>query len=208
MLNKVLRNKHGWMLAMALLGCALAAKPSYYLVRQQWLNYRAQQWWTHFKQEGQEPRSGDPIAWISSPKAGVNNLILWDVTEENLRKFPSWSRLSAGPQQRGLGMIFGHRDAHFRHLAKLEIGDEVTMEDVEGMHEFRVSEQSIIPREDLGEALIQDKPLDHGLVLVTCYPFRYAGPAPQRLLVWLEPIENAALLDAASVASLEKCVSE
>ena len=92
----------------------------------------------------------------------------------------------AMPDEAGLAMVFGHRDAHFRKLGHLAVGDKLDVDTMRGGQHYRVARIEIVDRDLLQERLRFGARTGHGLVLVTCFPFRYIGPAPQRYLVWLE----------------------
>lgn len=87
---------------------------------------------------------------------------------------------TALPGLQGNVGIAGHRDTFFRELQSLRKEDEITLTTLHGSYRYRVDSTLVVePREiwvlkDTGEAI---------LTLVTCYPFNYVGPAPQRFIV-------------------------
>lgn len=87
---------------------------------------------------------------------------------------------TALPGQQGNVAIAGHRDTFFRGLRNVRLDDEITLTASNGTHRYRVDSMLVVePREvwvleDTGEAI---------LTLVTCYPFNFVGPAPQRFIV-------------------------
>ena len=76
--------------------------------------------------------------------------------------------------------IAGHRDSFFRPLKDIEIGDEFTLETLQGTQAFRVSSIEIVDPSELRVLAPTDTPT---VTLVTCYPFYYVGNAPQRFIV-------------------------
>ena len=82
----------------------------------------------------------------------------------------------------GLGTvgIAGHRDTHFKLLAKVVPGMEVRLVGQSGVYRYRVTSSEIVLPEDVKVLNIGDVP---SLVLVTCYPFRFIGHAPKRFIV-------------------------
>ena len=77
-------------------------------------------------------------------------------------------------------MIAGHRDTHFRLLKHVRQGDQIEIETAAGAFTYRVSGLSIVTPGNTSSLRPSGQPM---LNLVTCYPFYYAGPAPQRFVV-------------------------
>lgn len=90
----------------------------------------------------------------------------------------------------GLGTvgIAGHRDTHFRELSHVRPGMDVRLIDQSGTYHYSVTSTEIVKPEQVDVLDIQSRP---GLVLITCYPFRYIGAAPKRFVV------HAALISVA-----------
>ena len=84
------------------------------------------------------------------------------------------------PGQGGNVGLAGHRDSFFRGLSKLRIGDEITLTTREDTLHYTVESVRIVSPEDV--SVLQDTSYPV-LTLVTCYPFYYVGPAPQRWIV-------------------------
>jgi sortase A len=99
--------------------------------------------------------------------------------ERNIGHLPS----SALPGQGGVCILMGHRDSDFSVLKYAKVGDEfsVSMNGEEFM--YIVSGIEIV-ESDSGLRFISVK--GKNLVLVTCYPFRYSGHAPQKYVVYCE----------------------
>lgn len=184
------------------LGLALCLRPAWHLARRTVLQFRAQNLWQMAKSKGKPLRQDQPVAWLRSPK-GLSTLVLLGASQENLHKFPAWAKDGALPGEDGLGMVFGHRDAQFRKLGTLAVGDPLVLETKTGNICYRVSKIQIVARERLHQSLMNGRSRVNGLVLITCYPFRFAGPAPQRYLVWLEAIEKTRHPEASLVAKNE-----
>lgn len=106
----------------------------------------------------------------------------FDTTEEALDERPGWLNTSAYPGDQGVCVIYGHRNRrHLRALEKAEIGDEITLSTVEG-RSFTYTIVDAYVLDDLSELAISSTE-QAALVLVTCYPFRYSGSAPQKYVV-------------------------
>ena len=81
---------------------------------------------------------------------------------------------------RGNVGLSGHRDTFFRKLGKLHTGDAIWLTTPDGRYEYRVeSFRAAYP----DEAIVLQAIGRPTLTLITCYPFYYVGPAPQRYVV-------------------------
>jgi sortase A len=84
------------------------------------------------------------------------------------------------PGKGGNSGIAAHRDGFFRGLGKIVRGDKVLLQTPSGARTYRVEFTSIVEPDDTRLLAPAGK---EALTLVTCYPFHYVGPAPQRFLV-------------------------
>ena len=122
---------------------------------------------------------------ISTIKRTRSYEIMPDVNENTLKKNIGWLPSSSLPGQEGLCILMGHRDTDFSILKYAEVGDEfiISMSGVD----FKYSVSAI-------EIVNSDSELrfkahsGSTLLLVTCYPFRYSGHAPQKILFYAEKI--------------------
>jgi len=170
-------------------GLFLMARPVYHLARQAWLQQIASQKWAQ-RQTAGPLKSGEPAAWLKAEKAELNTLLTYDASPENLMDYPCISNRGAEPGQTGTLIIQGHRDSHFANLGKLDLGDMLSLEHRDGgLERFRVQDREILSANAL-ETRFPDTQSFNGLALVTCYPFKHIGPAPQRYIVWLKRVEN------------------
>jgi sortase A len=125
--------------------------------------------------------SGAPVIWLRIPGCGIDELVLYQDTLENLNRHPSLA-------QKSPMVILGHRDTHFRKLQHIQLHDSFDLESRDGdLRTYRVSEIEILPAEQMSKR-IENHRDPTSLVLVTCHPFTYLGPAPNRLIVWAQPI--------------------
>jgi len=163
-------------------GSLLVARPAYRNLSRLCLQQMARFNWVR-RDLASTMENGQAVAWIKSDSAGLDSAVLLDGSPQNLLKFPCLSRSGVLPGEAGTVIIQAHRDTHFRGLGKLVSGDPVQLETVAGVvRRYVVSETEIMTRQQLETRFQQNF---EGLVLVTCYPFRYTGPAPKRYLVWL-----------------------
>jgi sortase A len=143
--------------------------------------------WREYRQDPERPaRPGDPGAWLTVPAAGIDRPVFKGDSRENLLRGPCLVEPpTAGPGN--LRVISAHRDLDFRGLEKLSPGDTVRLE-LPGadFQDYRVSEIEILTPAAAAERL-REKAGEDWLVLLTCHPFRYLGPAPRRFLAWARP---------------------
>jgi len=177
-------------------GLALVARPLYHLLR--WKINQAHAWQTwqyylHSSSDGSsEKNSHDnvPVAWLSIPEMDMKTLILAEATEKNLMTYPCLETEVNELTQQGIKVILGHRDMHFRRLQEARPGIDIEMQLRDGSRRFyRVMETEVVSPEMSVERVKQERN-DDWLVLMTCYPFHYIGPAPQRFLVWAKREEK------------------
>jgi len=100
---------------------------------------------------------------------------------------------TALPGEDGNAVLAGHRDGWFRELGNVALGDTVIVTMQSGRFVYRVHTLDIVEPTSVDVLEPTDLP---ELTLITCYPFRYVGPAPQRFIV------KAALV---SCIELEMC---
>lgn len=109
--------------------------------------------------------------------------IMPDVKESTLKKNIGWLPSSSLPNQDGLCILMGHRDTDFSILQYVEIGDELIIHMNDTEYNYSVSAIKIVNSDN---KLRFEADNDSTLVLITCYPFRYSGHAPQKFIVSAE----------------------
>ena len=77
-------------------------------------------------------------------------------------------------------MLAAHRDTYFRRLRGVRPGDDVLVTTLDGIFAYRVDSTLIVPP-DRTDLLAPAR--GRAMTLVTCYPFHWIGPAPDRFLV-------------------------
>lgn len=87
---------------------------------------------------------------------------------------------TALPGQGGNVGVAGHRDTLFRGLHSIGKNDRIQFQTLAGSYDYRVESIEIVKPGDVG---VLAPGLHPQLTLVTCYPFRYIGPAPDRFIV-------------------------
>jgi sortase A len=100
--------------------------------------------------------------------------------------------LEAKSVEGGARIISAHRDTHFRFLKHISLGDELVLEDQQGVHRFKVVNTDVV---DSKTTRIQPATNPEGLFLVTCYPFdALSAGGDERFVVTAVPIQANAVL--------------
>jgi len=87
---------------------------------------------------------------------------------------------TAMPGQTGNIGIAGHRDTLFRCLRDIAKGDQIVLQTTRGNYTYHVERIGIVTPKDVD--VLAPSPYA-AMTLVTCYPFRYVGAAPDRFIV-------------------------
>jgi len=87
---------------------------------------------------------------------------------------------TALPGQTGNVAIAGHRDTLFRCLRNISKNDRIVFQTTYGNYTYFVERTDIVKPRDVG--VLAPGPGSE-ITLVTCYPFRYVGSAPDRFIV-------------------------
>ena len=106
--------------------------------------------------------------------------IMSNVDEDTLKKNIGHLPGSALPGQPGTCILMGHRDTDFSILKYSQTGDTILVKCNETVYTYAVKYIEIVEANDE----LRFEALEGSyLVLVTCYPFRYTGSAPQKFVV-------------------------
>jgi sortase A len=130
-----------------------------------------------------EPRvlvEGDVIGEIQVPRVGLSAIVVQGASPANLRRAVGHLSKSALPGESGNVALAAHRDTFFRPLRDIQVGDEIRFKTPERSFEYVVESIEVVaPR----EVRVLEPSSGHELTFITCFPFRYVGPAPKRFVV-------------------------
>lgn len=138
-----------------------------------------------------KPAYGSAVAKLEIPRLGLSTVVFEGTGQDVLLRGPGHLRGSALPSDTGNMVIAGHRDTFFRPLQDLRKGDEISVLTPQGTRRYKV-DSTIIVNPDAIEVL-NDTP-EPILTLITCYPFRFVGNAPQRFIAKAREIKDSELL--------------
>ncbi|MBW4841448.1 MAG: class D sortase, partial [Paenibacillaceae bacterium] len=131
---------------------------------------------------------GELLGEIAFPSLDQRYAILEGTGNEPLKLGAGHYTGSPLPGEDGNSVLAGHRDTVFRNLGKLKAGDRIEVETTSGRYTYEVTGRRIVDENDSDAVQASTEPL---LTLITCYPFTYVGPAPERLLLTAKLIEEA-----------------
>ena len=125
-------------------------------------------------------RLGDPIGRVEIPRVGVSTLIVEGDGDLTLAYAAGHIPGTALPGAAGNAALAGHRDGVFRGLARIRRGDLISITTPSGKYRYAVDSLRVVEPEDVSVLRPTRRPT---LTLVTCYPFRFIGDAPERFIV-------------------------
>jgi sortase A len=126
------------------------------------------------------PTDGTSIGEIRIRRLGVSVVVVQGESEAILERAVGHLARTALPGNEGNVVLAGHRDTFFRPLKDIRQGDRITLRTAERDFEYVVESTSIVKPTDVG---VVEPSGGHTLTLITCFPFYYVGPAPNRFVV-------------------------
>lgn len=130
---------------------------------------------------------GAPVGKLEIPRLGVSVVVAEGTDDTVLRRAVGRIPSSAIPGDGGNLALAGHRDTFFRPLEDVQVGDEIVFEAAGGERTtYQVRWTRVV---DPDATWVAAPTLEPVLTLVTCYPFRYFGSAPQRFIVRAQRVE-------------------
>jgi len=124
--------------------------------------------------------SPTPLAILRIPRIRLEVPVLEGTDELTLNRAVGHIEDTAMPGADGNAGIAGHRDGFFRGLMHLVPGDAIELESLHGTETYRIERTWIVSPDDVS---VLDPTPERAVTLVTCYPFYFVGPAPQRYIV-------------------------
>ncbi len=124
-------------------------------------------------------QEGDLFGRLEVPRLNMSVMVMEGIAAATLR-------LGAGHIPGTPTAFAAHRDTFFRPLKDIQAGDIIRLTTLEDVKEYRVVSTKVVLPTDT--SALNDANSDKTLVLVTCYPFYYIGPAPKRFVV--EAVKN------------------
>jgi sortase A len=123
---------------------------------------------------------GSQFGRIEIPRLGIAVMVIEGVQARSLKLAVGHVPGTAFPGEAGNVGIAGHRDSFFRNLRKIQNHDTIRLTTLYGSYDYLVESTRVVGPREAQVLHSSGEPL---LTLVTCYPFYYAGPAPDRFIV-------------------------
>jgi sortase A len=140
-----------------------------------WSEKRIREWRDTLGQE-----SAPPLAVLRIPRIGVETAVLEGTDDWTLNRAVGHIADTAKPGDAGNIGIAGHRDGFFRALKDVRVGDRLEVSLSRRLDIYRIERTWIVGPDDVS---VLDPTREASVTLVTCYPFYFVGPAPQRFIV-------------------------
>jgi len=123
---------------------------------------------------------GHALGTIRIPRLGLSAIVAQGDSDWTLRHAVGHLADTALPGETGNVVLAGHRDSFFRPLKDILPCDVVTLSTVHGDFFYEVESTEVVSPDNV-EALQTRS--GRTLTLVTCFPFFYVGPSPDRFIV-------------------------
>jgi sortase A len=120
------------------------------------------------------------VARLEIERLGLSTVVREGADDSTLRTAAGHLSDTPLPGEPGNSAIAGHRDTLFRKLKDVRVGDRIAVTRPAGTAYFTVRDTRVVAPTDVLVLAPTEGPT---LTLVTCYPFRYIGPAPNRFVV-------------------------
>ncbi len=134
---------------------------------------------------GREIRRGAVVARLVIPAINLDEIVLEGVGPVELNGGPGHFPGSVLPGEAGNAVVSAHRDRHFWRLGELGIGSRIRTQTRNRTVVWVITERWIVSRDT--PALFEEP--EATLTLTTCWPIRYFGSAPDRLLLVAKPVK-------------------
>lgn len=127
-----------------------------------------------------KPKAPPAFGRIEIPRIGVRAIVQEGSDEKTLARAVGLIPEGARPGESGNIVLAGHRDTFFWPLRKIKVNDRIRVFVPPNEYEYKVDAVRIVEPEET--EVLQSRGVEE-LTLVTCYPFRFVGPAPDRFIV-------------------------
>ena len=125
------------------------------------------------------------VGRMAIPRLGISVVVAEGTEEATLRRAAGHILGTGLPGRSGNVGIAGHRDTLFRPLRNIRQDDVIMLTTLQGEYRYRVVSTKVVSPY---EVAVLDPDGNEVLTLVTCYPFYFVGPAPDRFIVRAERI--------------------
>ncbi len=120
------------------------------------------------------------IGRLEVPRLGLAVIVEEGVDKGTLRHAAGHVPGTPLPGEPGNVVVAAHRDTLFRPLKDIHKGDELRFVTPDGSFQYEVVKTEIVNPSDTD---VLTSGSDGEATLITCYPFGFIGPAPERFVV-------------------------
>jgi len=130
-------------------------------------------------------RVGEPIGTLEIARLGLSGVVVEGDSDAVLDRAIGHLPDTPLPWHEGNSALAAHRDAIFRPLKGVRLGDVLRLKTPHGDFDYRVRDTLIVKP---NEVWVLDPTPVTTLTLISCWPFNYIGNAPERFIVRAERI--------------------
>ena len=123
---------------------------------------------------------GGVIGEIQVPRLHLKAIVVQGDSHTILRRAVGHIPETALPGTPGNVALAGHRDTFFRPLRNIKIGDSISLKTTAGDFQYLVESTQVVSASQIE---VLNATTGRTLTLITCFPFDYLGPAPNRFVV-------------------------
>lgn len=133
------------------------------------------------------PDSHGFLGVLEVPRLGFSTVILEGIDRKTLRRAVGHIPGTAFPGANGNVGIAGHRDRFFRPLKEIRPYDLILVQTPHAFYTYCVDSLCVVSPDDTE---VLERSRAGQLTLITCHPFFYLGPSPERFVVFARQVEN------------------
>lgn len=138
---------------------------------------------------------GDPIGTLEITRLGLSGIVVEGDGDAVLDRAIGHLPDTPLPWHDGNSALAAHRDAIFRPLRGVRLGDVLRLKTPHGDFDYLVRETLIVKPNDVW--VLDPTPVTT-LTLISCWPFDYIGHAPERFIVRAERIPTVSVASTRS----------
>lgn len=132
-----------------------------------------------------KPSSGglgemSPIGRLEIPRIHISAMVAEGTSSRVLSRAVGHALGTALPGQPGNVTLAAHRDTFFRHLGDVRSGDIIELKEPGHEYKYQVRFTAVVGPKD---TWVLQPTGQETLTLLTCYPFHFVGPAPDRFVI-------------------------
>jgi len=128
--------------------------------------------------------SGKPVTRVIIPSIRLDEVVVEGLGDRDLWAGPGHMPGTVLPGENGNSIVSAHRDRHFHRLDDVRVGDVIETQTEQMSVRWRITTRQIVQKDE--KAIFETT--EPTLTLTTCWPTRYFGSAPDRLLITAVPV--------------------